>query len=131
MGCFDNIEIDDKWLPDSCHGKHNWQTKDLDCGLSIYHIDSNGVFDYPSIYTGDLYFYDGIEFVAKIEAGMLKSIKSVTDGCEWNKINTHIPEFNVELAIELSKYVHDYCNDAPHDIGVNLAIIAKRFYDNV
>ena len=30
-------------------------------------------------------------------------------------------EFDTELALKLSKIVHDHCKDVPHDIGIKLA----------
>ena len=32
-------------------------------------------------------------------------------------------DIDVELAIQLSRKVHDLCRDVPHDIGIHLAII--------
>lgn len=34
--------------------------------------------------------------------------------------------FNVELALELSSFVHKECKDTPHDIGIHLAAIAHK-----
>ena len=36
---------------------------------------------------------------------------------------------DVDLAIKLSKYVHDNCKDVPHDIGLKLVeIISEHFH---
>lgn len=37
-------------------------------------------------------------------------------------------EFDVELAIKLSKIVHDKCKGVPHDIGITLADEVKRHF---
>ena len=34
--------------------------------------------------------------------------------------------FSVELALELSSFVHERCKDVPHDIGIHLATIAQK-----
>jgi hypothetical protein len=34
--------------------------------------------------------------------------------------------FSVELALELSSFVHERCKDVPHDIGIRLATIAEK-----
>ena len=34
--------------------------------------------------------------------------------------------FSVELALELSSFVHERCKDVPHDIGIHLATIAEK-----
>lgn len=34
-------------------------------------------------------------------------------------------KFNVDLALKLSKVVHDECKDVPHDIGIKLACLVE------
>ena len=37
----------------------------------------------------------------------------------------------LKLATEMSKFVHDQCNDAPHDIGLKLLEFGFLPYPNV
>lgn len=37
------------------------------------------------------------------------------------------PDCDVELAIALSRYVHDNCTNVPHDIGIHLAHIVDEY----
>ena len=37
------------------------------------------------------------------------------------------PDCDVELAIALSRYVHDNCTNVPHDIGIHLAHIVDKY----
>lgn len=37
---------------------------------------------------------------------------------------------NAELAVALSKCVHDLCDDVPHDIGLKLAAIVRKHFVN-
>jgi len=39
------------------------------------------------------------------------------------ELHTHAPHFDVELAIALSRHVHENCSDVNHDIGIHLAQI--------
>ena len=38
----------------------------------------------------------------------------------------HPYTFDVDLALALSKKVHDMCDNAPHDIGMYLAILVNE-----
>lgn len=45
---------------------------------------------------------------------------SVTDAVR------HWIHFDPDLAVSLSKIVHDHCRDVPHDIGVVLALAVAK-----
>lgn len=68
----------------------------------------------------------GQEFALEWVLG-LKGPKSAM--CEANS-NAVLAEVraDVELALKLSRYVHDNCKDVPHDIGLKLVeIISEHF----
>lgn len=61
-------------------------------------------------------------------AGQCPRIKSVeyADTGQIRKIEYHNQLRNPDLAIELSRCVHDLCKDVPHDIGLKLAAIVRK-----
>src|SRR4051812_6215154 len=65
MGMYDNIRCDYP-LPIGPNGPppdfvmepgYLFQSKDLDCSLSVFTIKADGTFDYETAYTGELEFY--------------------------------------------------------------------------
>jgi len=79
MGMYDDLIIDKVHLPDNLKDYENgWQTKSLDCNLSIIKIDENGnLFERMYNFSSDKQLYD--EPIRRYHVGEIRFYQNIID----------------------------------------------------
>ena len=56
-------------------------------------------------------------------------VSRTANGGSLERAGSGAPVCDVELALALSRYVHDNCTNVPHDIGIHLAHIVDEYLE--